>query len=128
MSGMKTPLVLLAAGAAAMMPLHAAQAPRLGAVRVAEGQLAGVPAADPAVTVFKGVPFAAPPVADLRWRAPRPAAAWQGVRKADAFSANCVQTIVDGKKPWTYEFMAHGAVHTFRYRQSSLTAPCAMNS
>ena len=110
MSGMKTPLVLLAAGAAAMMPLHAAQAPRLGAVRVAEGQLAGVPAADPAVTVFKGVPFAAPPVADLRWRAPRPAAAWQGVRKADAFSANCVQTIVDGKKPWTYEFMAHGAV------------------
>jgi len=110
MSGMKTSLVMLAAGAAAMIPLYAAQAPRLGSVRVAEGQLAGAPAADPAVTVFKGIPFAAPPVGDLRWRAPRPAAAWQGVRTADAFSANCVQNIVDVRKPWTHEFMAHGAV------------------
>src|SRR5262245_39189957 len=57
--------------------------PRLASVRVAEGQLAGVPAADASVTVFKGVPFAAPPVGDLRWRAPQPAAPWTGVRKAD---------------------------------------------
>jgi para-nitrobenzyl esterase len=32
------------------------------------------------------------------------------VRKADAFGANCMQTIVDEKKPWTFEFMAHGPV------------------
>jgi len=106
---MNTSLAVLAFGAAAVFPLYAVQAPRLGGVRVAEGRLAGAAAADPDVTVFKGVPFAAPPVGDLRWRAPRPPAPWDGVRKADAFSASCVQNIVDVRKPWTYEFMAHGA-------------------
>ena len=89
---------------------HAAPSPRLAPVRVAEGQLSGVIAADPRVTVFKGVPFAAPPIGPGRWRTPQPAATWQGVRKADGFSPNCVQTIVDVRKPWTYEFMAHGAI------------------
>lgn len=41
--------------------------------------------------VFKGLPYAAPPVADLRWRAPQPARPWQGVRKADAFGKACMQ-------------------------------------
>src|ERR1051325_11544313 len=77
----------------------------LASVRVAEGDIAGVPALDPGVTVFKGVPFAAPPVGDLRWRAPQPPAPWQGVRKADTFPANCIQNIVDVRKPWTYELM-----------------------
>ena len=67
-----------------------------------------MPGRDPSITVFKGLPFAAPPVGDLRWRAPRPVVSWTGVRKADAFGANCPQTIVEEKKPWTYEFMAHG--------------------
>ena len=40
----------------------------------------------------------------------RPPASWTGVRKADAFSPSCIQTIVTEKKPWTYEFMAHGEV------------------
>lgn len=79
-------------------------------VRIAGGQVTGVPGRDPSITVFKGLPFAAPPVGDLRWRAPRPVVAWTGVRKADAFAANCMQTIVEEKKPWTYEFMAHGPV------------------
>jgi para-nitrobenzyl esterase len=99
---------ILALVAASGVSVLTAQSPGLVAVRVAEGQLAGVPAAGPGVTVFKGVPFAAPPVGDLRWRAPKPAAPWQGPRKADAFGANCMQNIVDTRKPWTYEFMAHG--------------------
>jgi para-nitrobenzyl esterase len=82
---------------------------RLSTVRVAQGELAGTPSAEGTITVFRGVPFAAPPVGALRWRAPQAAAPWQGVRKADAFGANCVQNIVDARKPWTYEFMAHGA-------------------
>lgn len=41
--------------------------------------------------VFKGIPFAAPPVADLRWRAPRPPAPWEGVRAAQTFSPVCMQ-------------------------------------
>ncbi len=41
--------------------------------------------------VFKGIPFAAPPVGPLRWRGPGPPAAWTGVRKADRFSPICMQ-------------------------------------
>jgi hypothetical protein len=43
------------------------------------------------LSVYKGVPFAAPPVGDLRWRPPMPAAPWIGTRKADAFAPACMQ-------------------------------------
>lgn len=91
-----------------------AAAPRKGAfdapVRVTGGEVSGVPGRDASITVFKGLPFAAPPVGDLRWRAPQPVVAWQGVKKADAFGTSCMQGIVDERKPWTYEFMTHTAV------------------
>jgi len=79
-------------------------------VRTATGLLAGVPGSDRSVIVYKGVPFAAPPVDNLRWRAPQPAAAWAGVRQADQFGANCMQLIVEKRDPWTHEFMAHGPI------------------
>ena len=41
--------------------------------------------------VFRGIPFAAPPVGPLRWRAPAPPAAWSGIRSAKAFSPICLQ-------------------------------------
>ncbi|WP_251020276.1 carboxylesterase/lipase family protein [Streptomyces sp. ISL-98] len=41
---------------------------------------------------FLGIPYAEPPVGDLRWKAPRQASAWQGVRDATAFGNRCVQT------------------------------------
>ena len=44
------------------------------------GLVRGLPAADPRITSFKGIPFAAPPVGELRWRAPQPAESWEGVR------------------------------------------------
>jgi para-nitrobenzyl esterase len=44
------------------------------------------------LSVYKGVPFAAPPVGDLRWRPPAPVAPWTGTRKADAFAPACMQT------------------------------------
>ena len=43
------------------------------------------------VDVFRGLPYALPPVGELRWKAPLPLPAWQGVRKADAFGPACVQ-------------------------------------
>jgi len=83
-------------------------------VRTEGGLLAGVAGGvagrAPEVTVFRGIPFAAPPLGHLRWAAPQPPLKWTGVRAADRFGANCIQTIVEGKQPWTHEFMAHGDV------------------
>jgi para-nitrobenzyl esterase len=79
-------------------------------VRVESGLLSGVSGTDSSVTVFKGVPFAAPPVGDLRWRAPHAPERWQGVRKASQFGANCVQEIRDTFGPWTYEYQPHGQI------------------
>lgn len=56
-------------------------------VKTAQGTVEGTVAANNAVRVFRGIPYAAPPVGDLRWKAPQPAASWTGVRKADAFGA-----------------------------------------
>lgn len=88
----------------ATLPLSAAITQPL---KIEGGLVAGVPGKDNSITVFKGIPFAAPPVGDLRWRAPKPVPAWQGVRKADQFSNSCMQNIVAERKPWTYEFMTH---------------------
>ena len=44
------------------------------------------------LSIYKGVPFAAPPVADLRWRPPQSVAPWTNTRKADAFAPACMQT------------------------------------
>ncbi len=79
-------------------------------VRTANGPVAGVTAADGAIAIFKGIPFAAPPLGELRWRAPAPPVSWTAVRKADQFSASCIQNIVPERKPWTYEFMAHNQI------------------
>ena len=61
-------------------------------VTVEGGQLAGAPSAlGEEVMAFRGVPFAAPPVGELRWRPPQPAAAWDGVRDATEAEPACIQ-------------------------------------
>ncbi|WBS05674.1 carboxylesterase family protein [Pseudoduganella sp. SL102] len=67
---------------------HAAQP--AGTVQVTGGAIAGSQAG--AIKSWLGIPFAAPPVGNLRWRAPQPVVPWQGVRQARSFSAACSQT------------------------------------
>ena len=65
-------------------------------VKIETGVLAGAMNADGTVRMFKNIPFATPPVGDLRWKAPQPAAKWTGVRAADKFGSACMQTNVFG--------------------------------
>jgi len=60
-------------------------------IRVEQGMLTGVAGTMPDVRIFKGIPFAQPPVGDLRWRTPKPAASWTGTRSASEFGAICMQ-------------------------------------
>ena len=65
-------------------------------VTTASGVLEGSTSQSPDVRVFKGIPFAEPPVGDLRWRPPQPVKPWEGVRQANEFGARCMQpTIYD---------------------------------
>ena len=63
----------------------------LRTAKTENGIVRGLPAADPRITSFKGVPFAAPPVGENRWRAPQPAANWEGVRDCFEFAPISVQ-------------------------------------
>ena len=63
-------------------------------VRVEQGQLAGTSGRRPDVRVYKGIPFARPPVGELRWKPPEPPASWPGVRPATQFANACMQTPV----------------------------------
>ena len=82
-------IVLLAV---AVLALTSAAMAAAGPVRVEQGLLAGAQGASPDIRVYRGVPYAAPPVGDLRWKAPQPVAAWKGVRQATEFSKACWQT------------------------------------
>ena len=62
-----------------------------GPVQLDAGLISGGPTSSSGIRVFRGIPFAAPPVGDLRWRPPQPVTAWDGVRAADEFGNVCVQ-------------------------------------
>ena len=76
------PFLAVAASAAQNDPLQ---------VKLDTGTVSGISGASPDMRIYKGIPFAAPPVGDLRWRAPKPVAHWDGVKTADKFSPTCMQ-------------------------------------
>ncbi len=73
-----------------------AAAAQIGIVSVTGGRVEGVTA--DGIASFKGIPFAAPPVGNLRWRAPQPVRPWSGLKKADHFGPSCMQDATDVKR------------------------------
>jgi para-nitrobenzyl esterase len=71
-----------------LLSMMLAEGPR---VKVTGGTIEGTVDAATGVRMFKGVPFAAPPVGDLRWREPQSVVPWKGVRPADAFGPRPMQ-------------------------------------
>ena len=70
-------------------------APDTTIVKTGTGQVSGI--SQDGIRVYHGIPFAAPPVGDLRWRPPAPVQPWDGVKEATAYAATCPQA----KKPST---------------------------
>ncbi|HZZ18367.1 MAG TPA: carboxylesterase family protein [Opitutaceae bacterium] len=85
---------LLLLSALAFPALLNAQELRHVRAAVTGGVIEGVVSADDKVRTFKGIPFAAPPVGDLRWREPQPVVPWTGVRQAVDFGARPMQGFI----------------------------------
>ena len=105
---------------AILMAICAAAAPANAAmnqtVQVQGGLVSGAPGLDPAITIYKGIPYAAPPVEDRRWREPQPPEPWDGVREAVQFSSPCLgfkqRTTVVGVEDCLYLNVWTGAAST----------------
>lgn len=69
------------------------------------GSLTGLKNESGDILIFKGIPFAAPPVGDLRWRAPQPGEKWSGVKKCDNFGPSPMQTEPHPFLVYTSEFL-----------------------
>jgi para-nitrobenzyl esterase len=61
-------------------------------VKTDNGVVEGTLTSKDQVRAFKGIPFAAPPIGNLRWQPPQPAANWKGVRPAKDFGSHCIQS------------------------------------
>lgn len=74
-------------------------------VKVEGGLVSGFTNADGDIHIFKGIPFAAPPVGSLRWKAPQPVQPWSGIKICNKFSASPMQASPVPFSMWTEEFL-----------------------
>ncbi len=77
---------------------------------IAGGQVIGVQTPTKGVIAYKGIPFAAPPTGDLRWKEPQPVIPWEGIKKADTYGDAASQTTWDPESFYGREWRASGSV------------------
>lgn len=82
------------------------QKPISDTVSTQNGKVSGIYDESTGITVFKGIPFAAPPLGELRWKAPQPVEPWEGVKECTEFSASPIQATPMPFSMWTKEFIA----------------------
>jgi para-nitrobenzyl esterase len=80
-------------------------------VKTANGALEGTSEKTAGVHSFKGIPFAAPPTGDLRWKPPQAVKNWQGVKKADKFGPRCMQRAVFGDMGFRSDGMSEDCLY-----------------
>jgi len=74
------------------------------------GKITGVTTPTKGIIAYKGIPFAAPPVGDLRWKEPQPVVPWSGVKVADTYGAAAMQVTWDPESFYGKEWRASGSV------------------
>ncbi len=87
-------ILFLFTAACDKQPLNPPASPLAAAVEVTGGTIEGV--LQEGIFTYKGIPFAAPPVGDLRWKSPQPVVQWQGVKKSDKFAPGPMQDTAFG--------------------------------
>lgn len=85
---MKHPLIIISFLLIALTSCKSNQNPVL---EIEGGLIQGVETETPGIYVYKGIPYAAPPVGDLRWKAPQPVIPWEGVKVADTYGPAAMQ-------------------------------------
>lgn len=86
----------------------AAVAAETPVLEIESGKIIGVPTDTGCAIVYKGIPYAAPPVGNLRWRKPRPVEPWKGVRKCEKFGPASMQGDQDKRSFYYREFFSDG--------------------
>jgi len=81
----------------------------LDRVKIDAGSVAAGSPVD-GINAFLGIPYAAPPVGELRWRPPQPVKRWNADWNADHFGTSCMQNQPGSRLPWTEEFMTQGPI------------------
>lgn len=103
--------LLLAACAFTLAGVHVSKAATPDRVKTSNGVLEGAGRQSSGVRIFRGIPFARPPVGDLRWKPPQPAADWDDVRQAVRFGPRCMQHAVFGDMNFRSEAMSEDCLY-----------------
>ena len=80
-------------------------------VMTTNGIIEGTSEPDSGLRSFKGIPFAAPPVGELRWKPPQPVVNWSGVRKADQFAPRAMQLPLFGDMSFRSSSMSEDCLY-----------------